>query len=570
MTHRVGIEVGATSVRVVEVEAGPKPRLIAFAEKELPRGVVVDGVVANSDVVRDAIAECLSKGHFRRRRRGGPLGAHLAIAGLRAITREIELPHLGDEELEAAARLQAFDIVPFPVDEAVLSIQRLNPVADVEPPADRVLIAAAHRDLVVPLVDAAESAGVVVLGVEFAPFAILRALATLETPGAEAIVSIGADLTTVVIHEQGEPLLVRTIAGGGATTTRAIAAALDLPFNDAEALKLRLGDPTSAPPLEAAAAARDSSMALISEIRSSLQYYATLPGRNECEAVVLTGGGAELADFADRLDQQVLPPVLRRDPLANFGIRNASAAQERLARLGAVVIGTALPPTPGSRAIDLLPPEVLTRRRERRITVRFAGGAALLVVALGALGALRYVQVERENSTVTALGQSIAILNRQIPKYDAVQRLQHQLTTESSLAMPLVSHEINWPAVVAALDRFTPSSVSAADLDGAAATTSPAGAAGTASPGKSSATLAASSSLPAPNAVIGTIGLTLTAKNYPAFKQWYDEIEGSGYLTIETFSGLTGSKTGVMYSAELGIEGTIHTDRLARFNLQNG
>ena len=100
----------------------------------------------------------------------------------------------------------------------------------------RVLVAAAHRDLVDGVVAAAEKAGLIVEGVDLVSSALVRALGdpSVAAERPEAIVSIGAGLTVVVVHQHGRPQFVRTIGTGGNAATAAVAGALDLPLVDAE------------------------------------------------------------------------------------------------------------------------------------------------------------------------------------------------------------------------------------------------------------------------------------------------------------------------------------------------
>ena len=98
------------------------------------------------------------------------------------------------------------------------------------------LVAAAHRDLVDGVVAAAEKAGLIVEGVDLVSSALVRALGdpSVAAERPEAIVSIGAGLTVVVVHQGGRPQFVRTIGTGGNAATAAVASALDLPLVDAE------------------------------------------------------------------------------------------------------------------------------------------------------------------------------------------------------------------------------------------------------------------------------------------------------------------------------------------------
>ena len=237
-TRRVSVEISNSAVRMAEVVVGGgRPELVSLGQVGLPPRAVVDGVILDIVSVRAALERCVKEGGFS----AGDV--YLGIAGLRAITRELEMPLVPDSEIDAAVRLQALDVIPFAIDKALISARPLEETVGLNGMAERrVLIAAAHRDLVDPLVEVVTAAGLTPVSVEPTSSAMIRALfdPATGTEGPEAIISIGAGLTTVAVHENGVPHFVRTIAEGGDAVTSAIAGALDLPVADAEVTKRNL------------------------------------------------------------------------------------------------------------------------------------------------------------------------------------------------------------------------------------------------------------------------------------------------------------------------------------------
>ena len=229
-SRQIGLEISNSAVRVAEISfSGGRPKLVNLGQVRLSARAVVDGAIADVPAVTSAITKCLQEGGFSAK------GVHLGIAGLRAITRELDMPHVPDAELDAAVRLQALDVIPFPVDKTLMSARPLEEFTSPDgTPLRRVLLAAAHRDLVDPLLEAVTAAGLTPVSVDLTSTAMIRSLYDPATSmgGPEAIVAIGAGLTTVVVHEGGVPHFVRTIAEGGDTVTAAIAGALDLPIDE--------------------------------------------------------------------------------------------------------------------------------------------------------------------------------------------------------------------------------------------------------------------------------------------------------------------------------------------------
>lgn len=573
MTSAIGIEIATSAVRVAVVaHRGGRDRLVGYGEAELAPGCVVDGGVVAADPVREALraaAEMAGVRFSRGRRRPR---ARLSVSGLRAITRQLELPPLPENEVEAAARLAALEVIPFAPERSVVSVCR---VPETPPERPTVLVDAAQRDLLEGLVGVATAAGFAVEAVEPAASALARALrsrdgraaaggraAAPEPAGAAAIVAIGAELSTVVVVRAGAVRFVRTIPTGGAAVTRALASAGDLAPTRAEALKRRIGEVGDAS--DAAVAARATAVAasspLLAEIRSSLVYYATLPDCGEIEAVTVVGGGAKLAGLIEQLGAQLQIPTAPCAALGDLVIGVGEPDAAALAAHGAVVVGLART-RGGERAPNLLPPEILQARRAAHTEALVATAAAALALAAAGAGTVRTLQAHAAEHAAAVIGAHVGRLEAQLPRYQAAADLAARAQHDAAMAAPLVSHEVNWPAVLADLSASTPPLVATTSLGGAAGTLVP----GTGASASAASAPSSSRRLPASSSVIGTLQLSLAARTFSDFQSWFSAIEASKTFRVVQYSGLTGSGTGVDFSAVLDVTGSAHTSRLSQF-----
>jgi Tfp pilus assembly protein PilN len=234
-----------------------------------------------------------------------------------------------------------------------------------------------------------------------------------------------------------------------------------------------------------------------------------------------------------------------------------------LETVGAVVAGAAIAEPAGRKPLDLLPLEVVVERKQARAARFIGAGAVVALVALGGLGALRFLQVRKAEQAVGSLQGAITSVKEKIPLYDKVQQQDEAIFADSAIGLPLVSHEVYWPGVLDALAKYTPSSVSATGFSGTA-TVAPSAVTTAAATGASSAV---SPELPAATDTLGTVGLSFTGTQYPSFKRWFDAMVASKRFEIVTYSGVTSSGTGVSFTAQLAITGLIHTDRLSKFEL---
>ncbi|HUA96119.1 MAG TPA: type IV pilus assembly protein PilM [Acidimicrobiales bacterium] len=542
MAQVVGLDIGTSAVRAAELEFGSgAPVLVAFGQVGLPPGAIVDGEVQDLSAVSDAITRLWQNGKFQSR------SVVVGIAGLRAITRELDLPWVPDEDVDSAVRFQSEEVIPFPPDKTILSAQVL---ADNTAPdgtkTRRVLVAAAHRDLVDGVVGAAEHAGLIVEGVDLVSSALVRALgdpsAAAERP--EAIVSIGAGLTVVVVHQHGRPQFVRTIGTGGNAATAAVAGSLDLPLVDAEGLKRRLGE-ESAQVRSAESAIQASINELVGEIRNSVQYFATLPGRAPIARVLLTGGGARLRGLVKELRAQVRIPVEHVSPLARLDLTRLDLQPEQAANIDPVLatpIGLALPePNASVRKFNLVPPEVSQKAFERRVARRTFAVAAGVGVLLVAWSAFRFLQVHDAENNVTNLNAAVASLNGQVPRYDKVVAIAKELRVAKAEVDHLSATSVDWAAVLSDMSNRMPAGLSVTSFTGTSAT---------AATGTSATSTSASTSTnpagPEPSGSIGSLtvqvsGAFPSTAHFDPVAQWIDGLSASSFYSPPGVASVTNS-----------------------------
>ncbi len=541
MPQVVGLDIGTSAVRAAELDMGRGiPALVAFGQVGLPPGTVVDGEVRDISAISDAIERLWQNGKFTSK------SVVVGIAGLRAITCELDLPYVPDDEVDSAVRFQSEEVIPFPPDKTILSAQVL---ADYKMPdgstTRRVLVAAAHKELVEGVVSAVEGAGLRVEGVDLVSSALVRALVDRahlsESP--EAIVSVGAGLTVVVVHQRGMPQFVRTIGTGGNASSAAIASALDLPLVDAEAVKRRLGE--HLPQVESAErAVQPSIFEIVTEIRNSIQYFATLPGREPIARVLVTGGGSRLRGLIEQLRTQVRIPVEAVSPLARLDLSSLDLNPEQALSIDPVLaapIGLALPEPNGSvKKFNLVPPEVLKRNFQRKIAQYTFIGAGVVAVMIIGMSAWRFLSVRSATSSVNALNASVVQFNAEIPTFDKALAAADEVKETNAHVTTLTNAAADWGAVFSQLDASTPSGLAVTDVSGTGAS-----AAGGAS---ASGTTATPGATPAKGA-IGNMTVTVSGSfpgtaHFSPVAEWIDNISGVTMFSPPGVSAVTNTPVG--------------------------
>lgn len=472
----IGLDVGTAAVRAAEVRfARGRASLVRFAQVALDPGAVVAGEVVDAAAVGAALKRLWREGGFKSKK------VVTGIAGQRVVARTTELPVLTDDELRSSLPFQVQELIPIPIDEAVIDHQMLETVVLTN--ADgaseerlRVLVVAAHRDVLRSLLAALEVAGLEPERVDLIPFALIRALhrrdfAELDAGAtgatAEAIVDIGGGVTNVVVHEHGVPRFLRSLATGGVELTEALVTDLDVDFEEAESLKRRAGAGGEVDGDVAAQHARDVFRAalapVLEEVRTSLEFWEAQSPEQAMRRVVLTGGSARVVEVGERLERLVGVPVVSGDPFAHVDASALDADVASVARpiaavaLGLALSGESLPS--GTRRISLLPTEIEVQRRARRQVFGAAAAVAAFAGLLLALYSLRAGEVADAEDDAAVAEARTGELNVEVSQLQDVEALQSEIATRRSTVVQVLDGDVAWIRLIQEVATVLPDDV---------------------------------------------------------------------------------------------------------------
>lgn len=326
---RIGVDVGSTAVRVAEVAVSDVPVVVRAAQVSLPTGAVEAGEVRQPEAVAEALRELWSRSGVKGKQ------VYLGVGNQRVVVREVSLPWLPEKELRDSLGFQVQEFIPMAADDAVLDFDPLGEVDQGGRRLQRILLVAAQKGMINALVDAILAAKLDPQGIDLTPFAAVRAVGAgdealdLETQGDEAVVDVGAHVTSICVHDRGVTRFVRILPSGGRDVTLAISRGLGLDDETAEALK-RGESVEKLPPApgngEIGASAETKEIpaledvrrlalsragSFVDEIRSSLEFYAAqVPGARIARVRVI-GGGSRLDGFLQLLQERIPVPVDR-------------------------------------------------------------------------------------------------------------------------------------------------------------------------------------------------------------------------------------------------------------------
>lgn len=339
----IGLDIGTSGVRAAELSIGRDVfALERFGQVTLAEGAVRDGEVVDPVAVAEAIQHLWSATKFRSKK------VSLGVSNHRVVVRPIELPQMPTKELKQALPYQVGEMIPMPVEEAVLDFHPLEMFSNGTDQMVKGMLVAASRDTVMANVSAVQRAGLDPVSVDLTPFAVLRAVARPGdlSVGTEALVDIGAQVTNVIIHTAGVPKFVRILLMGGQDISDSLAERMGITLGEAEALKQSVGlNPAVGDLQNAVRTISSTAQSLIDEIRGSLDYYSGSNPAAPVNQVTVSGGASQLPGLLQRLAESTNLPVRGADPLDLLQIGSTGLSPEQLAMvrpLSAVPVGLAL------------------------------------------------------------------------------------------------------------------------------------------------------------------------------------------------------------------------------------
>ena len=321
-TKVVGLKIGASQIAAAQVVNNGAPELVEVFREPLEPGLVVSGEIRDPDALGDALKRFFELHKLPKR------GVRLGVSNNRIGVRIFEIEGVADaQQLENAIRFRAEEVLPIPLDQAVLDYVVLDEeVREGGIEWKRILLVVAYREVVDRYLQACRRAGLDVIGIDLEAFALLR---SLEAPterdastGALIAVAIGHDRTTIAVSTGRHCEFARVLDWGGWSLNVAIARELDRAPSEVESIKRQLSfrhatevEGLTAEQVTKTRDAVQRALATFSrELVASLQFYQAQPGALGIGEVVLTGGTAHMDGLIDAVGELVGVPVRIGDP----------------------------------------------------------------------------------------------------------------------------------------------------------------------------------------------------------------------------------------------------------------
>lgn len=350
----VGIDIGASSIKVVEVEKVDERAVLKnYGEISLgPRAGVSTGQATNlpPESIALALNDILQEAGISPRHTSFaiPFGASLLSVA--------ELPDVGKKELESMIPLEARRYIPVPISEVsldwwVLPKRKLG--LKIETPAEgesaplvktEVIIVAIHNEVVKKYETIRDAVHIASNATHFEIeiFSTLRAV-TGRDLSAIMVIDIGAGSTNLTLVDEGVVRGSHVVSAGGQDITLALSKSLRIPFSEAEEIKCRTGVLGDEEGRDVAVAAE---LILTNILNEAVRFVENYERKYESKVskIILVGGGALLQGI-EKITAQYFPekPISLGDPFARLDTPAYLAGTlKKLSPGFAVAVGIAL------------------------------------------------------------------------------------------------------------------------------------------------------------------------------------------------------------------------------------
>jgi type IV pilus assembly protein PilM len=329
----VGIDIGSTSVKLVELSGSPR----SFTLENI--SVVAVPEEASASAYERAISLVLE---------GKDLStSHVAtsVSGRKVAVRGMRFPVLAKAELDGALRYEGSQVIAFELHGSYLDHHVIESDKTKTGLMD-VLFVAARKEAVDPKVSVLEQAGLEprVVGVD--ALVLLDALLTEENlPETCGVINIGASNTSIGIARKGTVPFVRDIEIGGSNYTQAVANALSVSIEDAE--KVKVMEPER--DMASARAIERVTRRLVDEISRSLMYYQTRGNGSQVNALYMCGGASGIPGLDAAISEVAGLEVHNWSPLDGVLVDDArfdAGAVKRLSSVSSLAAALAMQQDP--------------------------------------------------------------------------------------------------------------------------------------------------------------------------------------------------------------------------------
>ena len=336
----VGLDIGSRSVKVAEVvETKNGLKLKHFGIADIPPGTIEDGTISDPDTAAETIRQLFKSNKIKEK------NVAVSIGGYPVIVKKINIQSMPEEKLQESIHFEAEQYIPFDISDVNLDFQILGENEN-NPHQMSVFLVAAKKELVNDYINVVNLAGLNPCIIDVEAFALQNIFeANCDTSNENvALIDIGASKTSLNILKGTSSVFMRDVALGCLQINQKIMSLLDCTYQQAEQIKL--GEPSDNLSAEEI---KEIITTVVSDwcteiLRALDFFYANYPD-DQIKRIILSGGGANIAEFRQLLASKASTVVETLNPVKKFRVDEKTFDPEFISQIApqaAIAMGLAL------------------------------------------------------------------------------------------------------------------------------------------------------------------------------------------------------------------------------------
>ncbi len=342
----IGLDIGVSGIKAVEISGGESPRLLAYNRLPLPWDTFTnEGELQQREVVVAGIKKLFSSKIFSSKQ------VAVGLSGNSIITKKISVPKVSENDLADQLYWEAEQFIPFAINEVNLDFAILG---DTPTPSDGtqaqkmmdVLLVAARKEYVQNILSLVAEAGLECTILDVQAFAMGN-IFEFNHPGPKSptsqtacLIDFGAGTTKLAFVEGDKTTFTRDLRTSGKACTLRIGEALGVAPAEAEKAKLtRAQEPAIQDLLQ------EFCFNTTEEVSRTIDFYLSQSFERSIEKIYICGGAAQTAGLYEALSDRMSAPVVQLNPLQNIagsGKKISAQAVKEIGTLGSIALGLSL------------------------------------------------------------------------------------------------------------------------------------------------------------------------------------------------------------------------------------
>ncbi len=317
----LGVDIGTTSVKVVEVKPGKKmPAVVnyGFSEESKYIGRPTSAIqTSNLKLFDQEATEILTTIVQKMKPQTKDVIASFPIFA--AFVTVLDLPEMTPGELQSSIAFQAKQYIPLPISEVSLEWIKVGEYEDDKGYRhQQILLLSVPLEHINKFKKIFEMAGLELRWLELESLSVGRILIAND-PTPTAVIDIGSRSTNIAFYEGGQLRFNGQSDFGGAALTQALASSLNINPRRAEELKKERGLVGSGAEYELSTIMLPFLDAIIGDVKKNeFNYKNQFPNVKPMERVILSGGGANLLGVEKYVEREIGRPTVKASPFLRF------------------------------------------------------------------------------------------------------------------------------------------------------------------------------------------------------------------------------------------------------------